>query len=297
MRIFRLPILGLMAVVAAAAAGLVALRYSTPNVAGATILVTLLGLGLSILAAVNRHEARRAFWVGFALMGWGYILFSGPAWTLSIGEIEHHAVGDLGGEFDSPHQEPILAHWLPTTALLDALRPLVQRGGGAGTPPDRVASLLGFPDQRSRAIAAALDRPLDMPFAEGATLQDVLDRIQGATRSRELPEGIPIYVDPVGLEEAEKTTESTVRLSLIGVPLRTSLPLLLQQLDLKYTVDEGLLTITSISRRAPFSGAAVQSFRRVGHCLISLASALLGGMAGLTLHATRPDRNSVTPER
>ena len=58
--------------------------------------------------------------------------------------------------------------------------------------------------------------------------------------------GIPIYVDPIGLQEAEKSMTSTVRnINLEGVALRVSLKLLLNQLDLTYTVKDGLLTITS----------------------------------------------------
>ena len=50
-------------------------------------------------------------------------------------------------------------------------------------------------------------------------------------------QGIPIYVDPVGLQEAEKSMKSTVRnMDLEGVPLRRTLQLLLDQIDLAYFV-------------------------------------------------------------
>ena len=59
--------------------------------------------------------------------------------------------------------------------------------------------------------------------------------------------GIPIYVDPVGLNEAEKTMTSPVTLDLEGVPLKTTLRLLLKQLGLIYSVKDGLLMITAES--------------------------------------------------
>ena len=57
--------------------------------------------------------------------------------------------------------------------------------------------------------------------------------------------GIPIYVDPKGLNEAEKTMQSPVQLSLEGTKLKTSLRLMLDQLDLAYYVKDGLLVISA----------------------------------------------------
>src|SRR5262249_696719 len=56
---------------------------------------------------------------------------------------------------------------------------------------------------------------------------------------------IPIYVDPIGLQEAEKTMTSPVVFGLAQVPLRTSLKLILKQLGMVYQVRGGLLTITT----------------------------------------------------
>ncbi len=83
-----------MALVAATTLGLAALRFSTPNVARAVILLTLFGLGLSILAAAYPRGAQRAFWFGFALMGGGYLGLSSGSWTLT--EKEDELVGGFG---------------------------------------------------------------------------------------------------------------------------------------------------------------------------------------------------------
>jgi hypothetical protein len=101
------------------------------------------------------------------------------------------------------------------------------------------------PDDRSQAILEKLNEPIAMSFEQETPLQDVLKYIKQATSTKNYP-GIPIYVDPVGLQEAEKSMSSTVRnLDVQGVPLKTTLKLLLSQLELAYTVKNGLLTIIS----------------------------------------------------
>ena len=82
-----------------------------------------------------------------------------------------------------------------------------------------------------------------MSFANETPLEDVLKYIKSATTGAN-DNGIPIYVDPVGLQEAEKTMTSPVTLDLEGVPLRITLALLLKQLGLQYKVQDGILTIT-----------------------------------------------------
>ena len=57
---------------------------------------------------------------------------------------------------------------------------------------------------------------------------------------------IPIYVDPIGLQQAERTLNSTVTIDLEGVPLKTSLRLALKQLGLAYCVRDGVLIISSV---------------------------------------------------
>jgi hypothetical protein len=101
-------------------------------------------------------------------------------------------------------------------------------------------------DPKTKSILAKLEEPISMSFANETPLEDVLKYIKSATQGPN-DSGIPIYVDPVGLNEAEKTLTSPVTLDLEGVPLKTTLRLLLKQLGLTYTVKEGLLTITSES--------------------------------------------------
>ncbi len=100
-------------------------------------------------------------------------------------------------------------------------------------------------DPRSRKIIAKLDEPIVMSFAEPTPLDDVLKHIKQKTQGPGLPRGIPIYVDPIGLEEAEKNLACTVIIDLDGVPLRRTLQLALAQLGLGYIVEDGMIYITS----------------------------------------------------
>ena len=75
---------------------------------------------------------------------------------------------------------------------------------------------------------------------------DVVKYVKSSTKGPAFADGIPIYVDPIGLSEADKSMASTVHgVEVEGVPLRTTLKLLLHQLDLTYVVRDGLLRITS----------------------------------------------------
>ena len=103
----------------------------------------------------------------------------------------------------------------------------------------------GVYDPASHAVVAKLDEVVPMNFPTDTSLEDVVKYVRRSTISPEFPEGLPIYVDPQGLQDTDKTMASTVMIDLTGVPLKTTLRLLLRQLSLTYTIDEGLLTITS----------------------------------------------------
>ncbi|MDX2038013.1 MAG: hypothetical protein SFX72_15300 [Isosphaeraceae bacterium] len=101
-------------------------------------------------------------------------------------------------------------------------------------------------NDRTRAITAALNDNISLAYPQETPLEDVLKFIKTHTSDKPgLPSGIPIYVDPIGLQEAERTLSSPVTIDLEGISLKTALRLILRQLDLTYTVKDGLLTITS----------------------------------------------------
>ena len=122
--------------------------------------------------------------------------------------------------------------WQPSSRSASGPSASTSKGDGPGR------------DSKSLAILAKLDEPISMSFANETPLEDLLKYIKQATTGPNFS-GIPIYVDPLGLQEAEKTLASTVQLDLEGIPLRRSLQLALSQLRLGYYVDDGILVITS----------------------------------------------------
>jgi hypothetical protein len=84
-----------------------------------------------------------------------------------------------------------------------------------------------------------------MSFDNETPLSDVVRYIQASTTSAELPNGIPVYLDPLGLAEINVTPESPVRLNLEGVALKRTLFLALRSLKLAYIVQDGLLIIST----------------------------------------------------
>ena len=83
-----------------------------------------------------------------------------------------------------------------------------------------------------------------MSFPDETPLNEVLKHIKKATTTPSFS-GIPIYVDPAALQEVDRSLRSTVKIDLQGVPLRTSLRLVAEQLRLAYYVNEGNVIVSS----------------------------------------------------
>ena len=99
-------------------------------------------------------------------------------------------------------------------------------------------------------ILAKLQEPIDMVFPRETPLGDILKYTTRATKFGDRPDdpGIPIYVDPYGLQEAQKSLTSTVTINVTGAPLKVTLPQVLARLGLAYLVGDGVLFISSSSR-------------------------------------------------
>jgi hypothetical protein len=229
-------------------------RWDPRISAGSTYLLTWWLIGLTSLGAVFGRGRRREFWLGTTLLGTGFLIlvFNRPVFS------------------DPDH--PRL--FLPTVQLLEALRPrfaLIASGFSADT--EGVVATAAH-------IERALAQPVPINFPNGTTLERFLEYAQEATRS---PNGgvIPIYVDPIGLQEVEHSMTSTLQgVHLEGVALRNSLRLCLRQLDLTYAVRDGLIMITSQdSEDERAISPNDDPYEIVGHCLLALVAAALGGLA------------------
>ena len=115
--------------------------------------------------------------------------------------------------------------------------------------------------------------PIHLP--DETPLQDFVRYVTAATRGPN-GTGVPIFVNFIGWMEADKTLDFTISpIDFEGVPLKRSLELCLGQLGLTYSVGNGLLVISAVeSEINPYYH---DSFMIVGHCLLTLLAAGLGG--------------------
>ncbi len=104
---------------------------------------------------------------------------------------------------------------------------------------------------RSEEIYNALEVPITLTYADGDPLDVVLKDIKAQTTKNpklpKIPSGIPIYVDPLGLQEAERSLNSLVKRppSADTLTLSEHLARVLDSLGLAYQVKDGYLMITS----------------------------------------------------
>jgi hypothetical protein len=97
----------------------------------------------------------------------------------------------------------------------------------------------------TQALLARLEEPVRMPFIPETPLNGLLDYLERATAKPPDGRGIAILVVPDGLEEVGRTLDSTMTMDLEGVPLKTTLRLMLDQLGLACVVKDGRLVIHS----------------------------------------------------
>src|SRR6516225_5562429 len=95
-----------------------------------------------------------------------------------------------------------------------------------------------------KAILMALDQPFDAKLIPRPTLALLLQEIKRVTSNGVLWDGIPIYVERIGLQEAGVTMNAPVTVSSKAVTIRKALQDALGQLKLVYTVKDGFMMIT-----------------------------------------------------
>jgi hypothetical protein len=251
----RISVAGMMIVLIVLAFALASLRFPSDAAAAVVLLATQALLAFAILAVVYRTGERRAFWLGFALFGWGYMALIWESW--------------LGQSGDRPE--------MLTSIALEHVDTWFHRS------PDPRTALLPFDaptsvDYLNRVILTKLEEPVTMSFPNETPFDQMLKYLKNATTGPG-DNGIQFYVDPIALNKAGKTMSSPVALDVEGPPLKVTLGLMVKQLGLDYVVRDGLLKIGNASTDPPF--------RRMGHCYWALLAAFCGGTAGRTLHNSR----------
>jgi hypothetical protein len=113
---------------------------------------------------------------------------------------------------------------------------------------ETMAALALYRQPKTEATYDVLDQPVVTAYPDGGTLEDLLKEIKRCTtRPPKLPAGVAIYVDPIGLQEAERSMLSHVKRpeSADQLPLREHLNRVLESLGLGFFVKDGFLMITS----------------------------------------------------
>ena len=80
MRMPRVPIARLMAIVAILALDFAALRATLPRIPNLGLVVMVVVLEVVLLSPATRRAPGRSFWLGFQAVGWAYVL-AGFAWN------------------------------------------------------------------------------------------------------------------------------------------------------------------------------------------------------------------------
>ena len=111
---------------------------------------------------------------------------------------------------------------------------------------DQVANEIGkqLLAEKTRQVEKQLDLVIDAKFPEGTTLEQFLKHIKQQT-TEAIPPGIPIYVSPLGLQEANKSMESATADFNKKAPVRVILERTLQGTGLSFAVGDGFLMIDS----------------------------------------------------
>src|SRR4051794_8818781 len=183
----RLTVRWMMMVVAALSAGFASLVSGSETLAGVVLLLTLGTLALAILGVVYRRGEARASWLGFALLGWGYMLLASGSW------------------WDRAVDRPQLV----TTEALDQLYRLLPHAGAPRPLAPPFPRWFGRTAPRDDPTRAKLARPVAMNFGDDTPLEDALKYVRSVTQGP-ADAGIPIHVDPVALKAAGQSMRSPV---------------------------------------------------------------------------------------
>jgi RNA polymerase sigma factor (sigma-70 family) len=99
-------------------------------------------------------------------------------------------------------------------------------------------------DKKTQLIKQKLDQVIDAEFPGLVTLADLLKHIRKATTDADYP-GIPIYVNPIGLQEAEQSMGVAIEVNRKQCSVREVLWWALHPLQLSYIIKDGFLMIDS----------------------------------------------------
>ncbi|HEV3122753.1 MAG TPA: RNA polymerase sigma factor, partial [Isosphaeraceae bacterium] len=218
-------------------------KAATALAAGPAVAAGVISAAVAVLLeGVLRTMSFTKFKLGAATLITAGVVAAGA--TLVVGQVQQVAPENpaTGKVVEKKTQQPAA----PVTHYdaIKAAAPIASVGQGSGQS-QRADS------PRSKVVLENLEKTFPFAFPDETALGDVLKYVKAASQGPD-GSGIPIYVDPIALKEAEVTLQSPIQMDLEGVPLKTTLRLMLAQLGLKYRVEEGVLIVCAIGEGATF---------------------------------------------
>jgi hypothetical protein len=134
----RISIAALLGFVGVAAVGFAAIRGATPAWAGLIQSVMFFAMFGSLLGIAFRREAKRVFWIGFALLGWGYVALSFTSLSPQVGRrllgpalfrVIHEVLYTDESQFNGPNG-PAGPGMMPGAGMGGGFRSMAAGGGG-----------------------------------------------------------------------------------------------------------------------------------------------------------------------
>lgn len=120
----------------------------------------------------------------------------------------------------------------------------VEEGASEKSPMDRPLLSVWDRIRRDDDMRNKLERPIDLNLPAEVPLFEFLRAIRVASKGAD-DDGIPIYVEPAGLQETNNHIGLEVSVGPKNKPLGMRLKSALRQLNLSYQVKDGLLVIDS----------------------------------------------------
>ena len=195
-------------------------RWLPPaSAAGLTVVASLVALGFALRPSPRMAEGVRR---------------DPPARTTAAAPTIEPTPEPVVEEQASPSPAP------PVVATVEPAPPAVPKPDKPEKTPKPPLAKLSTQEE----LVAALEMRVPMRFPRGTSLGDLVKHISQATKGPNYA-GIPIFVDPLGLREADKSMASVITIDVQGRPLKQTLRLALGELGLDYRTSEGLLNISS----------------------------------------------------
>jgi hypothetical protein len=278
---FRFNLLTLFGFVAAVAVACAALARPSQLWLVVVSATSLASLFYAVLAATYGRNARRAFWVGFAVFGWGYIALE---WASTAGLPFRLPISLVTGQLESVmHSQPASSN--PTTTIYNL-------------PVGYVDLTMGFaPSANTTPSEPQLINDSSDPMLPDTVIEPMPNEATSGNEPSTTPPptgGVPILSGPIGDEPAAvpQPDDSPAATSPEVVPaepfdaLTAASPAYGAPTN-DYAVKAALSWLTSTVATSPATVVDLEAFRQIARWLWSPLLGFVGGIVALRLYHRR----------